>query len=200
MHTAIGERLSSSRDGMITAGALAVLVVAADLTLVQWGGYPIGTEGRGVVAIFALAANVWLVQGHLPSLGFRLTPVQGWWYWVRVTLFIGLAVLACIVVGLGAWVLSGAVQSTTAPRDVSLIPGHVRIRPDSRGDDVPTRHACQPFCSARESYRGQWPRVRRPSFAYRTQAENLISFFLAQAYLKSAALLFSIAARAIFVP
>jgi hypothetical protein len=64
MRTAIGERLSPSCGGLVTASAIAALVVAADLTLVRRGRYPISMEGRGVLAIIAMAANVWLVQGH----------------------------------------------------------------------------------------------------------------------------------------
>src|SRR5437870_541992 len=107
MRTAIGHGLNSSPGALASASALAVLVVATDLVLVCWNHYPESTEGRGVLALIALAANIRLVQGDLTSIGLRLTPVQGWWYWFRVSSLIGLAVALCVLVGLGIWVLSG---------------------------------------------------------------------------------------------
>ncbi|MBI3408436.1 MAG: CPBP family intramembrane metalloprotease [Planctomycetes bacterium] len=107
MHTAIGQSLSSSRGRLAAASTIAALVVAADLALVWWNCFPLSTEGSYVLALIALVANVWLVQGDLASLGIRLTPLQGWWYWIRVSSLIGLIVAASIVVGLGILVLTG---------------------------------------------------------------------------------------------
>ena len=87
-----------------------------------WNRYPESLEGRGVLALVALVACFRLADGDLASVGLRLTPAQGWQWWVRVSLWIGLAVAACIVVGLGAWVLLGREMPvyTIPPRDIGL--------------------------------------------------------------------------------
>ena len=45
-------------------------------------------------------------DGDLASVGLHLAPSQGWRWWAKVSLWIGLAVAACLVVGLGLWLLS----------------------------------------------------------------------------------------------
>jgi membrane protease YdiL (CAAX protease family) len=55
----------------------------------------------------ALAAHLRLTDGDLASVGLHLTPSQGWRWWAKVSLWIGLAVAACFVVGMELWLLSG---------------------------------------------------------------------------------------------
>lgn len=107
VRTAIGQHLNSSPAGLAAAGAVAVAVVAADFALVCWAPYPLTLEGRGVLAVIGLAAQFRLVNGDLASVGLRLTPVQGWRYWGRAALLLGLVVLACLVAYLGAWTWAG---------------------------------------------------------------------------------------------
>jgi membrane protease YdiL (CAAX protease family) len=107
VRTAIGQHLNSSPVGLAAASAVGAVVVAADFALVCWDRYLLSIEGRGALAVIALAAQLRLVNGDLASVGLRLTPTQGWWFWGRASLVIGLVVLACLVVGLGAWVLAG---------------------------------------------------------------------------------------------
>jgi membrane protease YdiL (CAAX protease family) len=92
---------------LAAAGAVAAAVVAADFALVCSGRFLLSAEGRGALAVLGLAAQLRLVNGDLASAGLRLTPAQGWWYWGRASLLLGLAVLACVGVGLGAWALAG---------------------------------------------------------------------------------------------
>jgi membrane protease YdiL (CAAX protease family) len=96
--------------------------IAADFALVRWGAWELVIEARGVLAVAALALLVRLTAADLPSLGLRMAPEQGWWYWVRMTLLIGAAVGACIVVGLGLWVLAGGElpMPVVAPADIPL--------------------------------------------------------------------------------
>jgi membrane protease YdiL (CAAX protease family) len=118
-HTAIGQRLNSSPARLAAATAVASLAVAGDLALVRWGRLPESTEGRGVLALTALAVHLWLVRGDLASVGLGM-PVQGWRYWGRAAALLGLVVAACLVLGLGAWVLSGHPLPlyATDPRDL----------------------------------------------------------------------------------
>ncbi|MEX0726592.1 MAG: CPBP family intramembrane glutamic endopeptidase [Planctomycetaceae bacterium] len=119
MHTVIGQRLKSSRGRLIAAGVVGVLTVAADFALVR-SGY---SEGTGALAVVVLAAYVWLCDGDLDSLGLRLTPRQGCWWWVRASLWIGLAVLVCIVVGIQLWMMTGRDVPVyiTRPRGIGYV-------------------------------------------------------------------------------
>ena len=128
MRTSIGRGLGSSRSRLAVASAFGMLVVAADFTLVWCArsartteGYTQAIEGRWVLAVIALAALLRLNDGDLVSVGLRLTPTQGWRWWMKVSLGIGLAVAVCVAAGLGLWVLSGRDVPiyTTAPDDIS---------------------------------------------------------------------------------
>jgi membrane protease YdiL (CAAX protease family) len=192
MRTAIGQRLSSSPGGLAAASAIAAFVVAADLALVRWNRYPQSTEGRGVLALIALAVNLRLVQGDLPSLGLRLTPRQGWWYWVWVSALIGLAVAVCILVGLGAWVLSGHELPiyATDPGDLGASFLHMCVFAPVLEETTYRLAVCMPLAVLL----GPWQAIAVSGLAFgglhvasgNPSPENLVGgFFLAWAYLKS---------------
>jgi membrane protease YdiL (CAAX protease family) len=107
MQTAIGQRLNSSRSRLALASVVGISVVTADFALIGWGHYPEKLEGSGVLAILALAAQLRLTDGDLASVGLHLTPSQGWRWWVKVSLWIGILVGASTMVVFGLWVLSG---------------------------------------------------------------------------------------------
>jgi membrane protease YdiL (CAAX protease family) len=109
------------------ASAVGASVVTAHLALVWWGRYLETIEGTGVLAVVALAAHLRLTDGDLASVGLHLTPSQGWWWWVKVSLWIGLAVTACLVVGLGLWVLSGRDLPIYATPPSDLGPSFLRM-------------------------------------------------------------------------
>src|SRR5262249_48389122 len=102
------------------AGAVAIAVVAADIALAWWDPFLMSLEGRGALTVFGLAAQFRLVDGDLSSVGLRLTPTQGWWYWLWAALLLGLAVLVCFAVGVGTWVLAGGKMPvySTQPADI----------------------------------------------------------------------------------
>jgi CAAX protease family protein len=192
VRTTIGQRLSSSPGRLAAASAIATLVVAADLALVLWGRYSVSTEGRGVLAVLALAANVRLVQGDLTSLGLRLTPLQGWWYWVWVSSLIGLAVAACILVGLGIWLWSGheLLVYTTAPDDLGASFLHMCVFAPVVEETIYRLAVCIPLAVLL----GPWMAIAVSGLAFgglhmaygNPSPENLVGgFFLAWAYLKS---------------
>jgi membrane protease YdiL (CAAX protease family) len=177
---------------LAAASAIAALVVAVDLALVRWGRYPVSTEGRGVLAVLALAANLRLVQGDLTSLGLRLTPLQGWWYWIRVALLIGLAVAACILVGLGAWVLSGHELPiyTTSPGDLGARFLEMCVFAPVVEETIYRLAVCMPLAVLL----GPWKAIAVSGLAFGglhvaagiPSPENLVAgFFLAWAYLRS---------------
>lgn len=123
MRTAIGRRLSSSRSMLAVACSVVALAVTAHIALVWWGH----VEGQGVLAVVALAALLWLTEGDLASVGLKLTPSQGWRWWVKVSLWIGLAVAACIVVGVGLWGLSGQEIPVYATPPSDIGPSFLRV-------------------------------------------------------------------------
>ncbi len=115
MRTTIGQTLHDS-PRLAVAGLIGALAVAADFALEWWSKelhYLNAAEGRGAVALFGLAAYIYLVQGDLKSLGLTLRPIQGWWYWVKATLLIGLAFAGIVAAGLGLLALCGSKHATT---------------------------------------------------------------------------------------
>jgi membrane protease YdiL (CAAX protease family) len=139
-----------------------------------------------------LAALLRLTDGDLASVGLYLTPSQGWRWWVKVSLWIGLAVAACMVVGLGLWVLAG--------RDVPIY----ATPPSAVGrsflwmcvfapvlEEVIYRLA---LCVPLAVWLGPWPAIVVSGLAFaglhlaagNPSPENLVGgLFLAWAYLKS---------------
>src|SRR3989304_4814479 len=102
MTTSIGQALAESRHRLIAATFVGLLTVAGDLTLVwQHLWYE-----RGVLPLIAMAVLSEIVRGDLPSLGFKVTPYQGWGYWVRITLLFGLVIAAVLTAW--AWMLMAA--------------------------------------------------------------------------------------------
>lgn len=194
MRTVIGQRLSSSRAALAAASAIGALAVSADLVLVGTGSLD-GLETRGALAVLALAAQVRLVEGDLDSVGLRLTPAQGWWAWFRLALAIGLAVLACLVIGLGAWVLSGRELPVYATAPWDLGPAFRRMCVSAPVlEEVLYRLApCVPLAALL----GPWRAIAVSGLAFAAlhlvagipSPENLVGgFFLAWAYLKSGSL------------
>jgi membrane protease YdiL (CAAX protease family) len=114
VQTSIGRRLGSSRVRLALAGVCGTLAVTADVALVWWSrysgtneGWGLAVEGRGVFAVVSLAALLLLTDGDLAAVGLNLTPSQGWRWWVKVAIWLGLAVAACVAGGLGLWLLAG---------------------------------------------------------------------------------------------
>jgi membrane protease YdiL (CAAX protease family) len=177
---------------LATASAVGALIVAADLALVCWNRDPEAVQGRGALAVIALAAHLWAVNGELASVGLRLTPVQGGWYWIRLSLWIGLIVLACMGVGLGAWVLSGREVPVYATSPGNLGPAFLRMCLFAPVlEEVTYRLA---LCVPLAVLLGPWWAVAVSGLAFgglhvaygNPSPENLVGgFFIAWAYLKS---------------
>jgi membrane protease YdiL (CAAX protease family) len=176
---------------LATSTSVASLVVAADLALVLWNRYPVSIEGRGAVALVALAINLRLVQGDTASIGLVM-PLQGWRYWSRMALLIGLVVAACILVGLGAWILSGQELPiyATDPGDLGASFLRMCVFAPVLEETTYRLVVCVPLCV----WLGPWKAVAVSGLAFgglhvtygNPSPENLVGgFFLAWAYLKS---------------
>lgn len=99
MKTPIGQQLSGSSWRLAAAAIVGALVVAGDLLSHH---FPIVTgpvSSRCLFALVSLAALLLLARGDRGTLGLNLAPVQGWKYWCRVTLVVGL-ILGLLVGGL----------------------------------------------------------------------------------------------------
>ena len=90
LQTTIGHSLQGS-PRLATAGLIGAFAIAADFALFCWRD-AVSDEARGTVALLGLVAYVYLVQGDSASLGLRIRPIQGWWYWFKAAIFIGLAI------------------------------------------------------------------------------------------------------------
>jgi uncharacterized protein len=195
VRTAIGVRLNSSPCRLSTAIVITFLVVAIDLALIRWDRQPVSTQGRYVLALIALAINLWLVQGDLVSIGL-VSPRQGWRYWARAGLLIGFAVAVCILVGLAAWVWSGHEVPIFAaePRYIDVLFLQMCVFAPVMEETVYRLV----ICVAATASVGPWAAIAVSGFmfgvlhlAYGTPSpENLVGgFFLAWAYLKSESIL-----------
>jgi len=99
--TPIGQQLSGSSWRLAAAGVVGALAVAGHLLSIYFELAEGPVSLRCVFALASLAALLLLARGDRSSLGLNLAPVQGWKYWCRVTLIIGL-VLGVLVGGLAA--------------------------------------------------------------------------------------------------
>jgi membrane protease YdiL (CAAX protease family) len=180
---------------LAAATAVALLVVVADLALVRWGRYPESVEGRGVLALLALAINVRLVEGDLGSIGLVM-PVQGWRYWCRMALLLGVIVGACILLGLGAWLLAGREVPiyATAPGDLGASFLRMCVFAPVLEETIYRLVVCVPLSVCL----GPWKAIAVSGLAFgglhvaygNPSPENLVGgFFLAWAYLKSESIL-----------
>jgi membrane protease YdiL (CAAX protease family) len=177
---------------LAAASAVGVLVVTADLALAWWGRYPEAIEGTGVLAVIAVVAQVRLTDGDLASVGLHLIPTQGWRWWVRISLWIGLAVAACIAVGLGLWALSGREVHVyaTPPSDIGQSLLRMCVIAPVLEEVVYRLALCVPLAVCL----GPWRAILVSGLAFaglhvvrgNPSPENLVGgLFLAWAYLKS---------------
>lgn len=115
MQTAIGHTLTGSSRLLVT-GLIGAGAVATDFALLLWNTCDIADEGRGAVALLGLAAYVYLARDDSESLGLKLRPTQGWWYWFKAAAWIGLAVLGLLVAAAAAFF----VWQSICPTGVSM--------------------------------------------------------------------------------
>jgi membrane protease YdiL (CAAX protease family) len=101
METPIGRGLKSRGFGLWVAIAASLVVVSVDLALTSAGRL---TETRlyilaaVAVAVFSLLA---LQSRDRRSFGFRLSPIQGWPYWIKMTILLGTIMFIVLAVAAG---------------------------------------------------------------------------------------------------
>ena len=93
MDTFIGQTLQDSRIRIISALALAVLTITADFIISQNVYLRFFGYHRPITAICSILLLAFLARWDLASLGFTLQPRQGFRYWIKATILIGLAVV-----------------------------------------------------------------------------------------------------------
>jgi membrane protease YdiL (CAAX protease family) len=179
---------------LIAAHGVATLAVAADLALVHWAHYHELSEGRGTLAVVALAINFWLVGGDVVSVGLT-QPAQGWRRWGWLTLLIGSAVAICIAMGIGIlWLLGRDVPvHATAPRDIGVALLRMCVIAPVLEETIYRLAICLPLTISL----GPWPAILVSGTVFailhvvygNPSPENLVGgFFLAWAFLKSASI------------
>ncbi len=91
----------------IAARIAALLTVVACFPL-PYVSRQLGAEwNHSTIALMGTIAVIILHDGNVSGLGFRRTPLQGWWYWGRMALWLGLWVaLIVIVFGVVAFTMS----------------------------------------------------------------------------------------------
>jgi uncharacterized protein len=194
MRTAIGQELERSRTVLATAAAVGIAGVAADFAFIFWD-FTLSVEARGALAVIALGAQIRLANGDMTSVGLRMTPTQGWWFWGRAALLIGFAVLVCVAVGLAVWIIAGRTIPVYATAPGNIGPAFVRmcvIAPVVE-ETIYRLGLCVPLAVLL----GPWRAIAISGLAFAgmhwaygiPSPENLIGgFFLAWAFLKSESL------------
>jgi membrane protease YdiL (CAAX protease family) len=88
--TSIGQQLSGSPWRIAAAGIIGAVTVAVDLLLVHVRMAEVLIDPRWLLTLVPLAAYLLLARGDRRSIGLNLAPLQGWGYWCRITLILGL--------------------------------------------------------------------------------------------------------------
>ena len=133
-----------------------------------------------------------MTDGDLASVGLKLTPSQGWRWWVKVSLWIGVAVAACIVAAWGLWRLSGQEIPVYARAPSDIGPSFLRMCVFA---PVLEETLCRlALCVPLAVWLGPWRAIVVSGLAFAglhiargiPSQENLVGgLFLAWAYLKS---------------
>ena len=107
---------------LAVAGTVGAATIAVDLLLVHFriAGAPV--DPRWLLAFVSLAAYLLLARGDRRSLGLILVPLQGWGYWGRITVVLGL--LTCVLVGGLVVIAWGVYRLLGADMPVYAMPPH----------------------------------------------------------------------------
>lgn len=105
MQTPIGQALKRSRRTLAISCVLGAALLLSDLVLV-WYGHP-RSNARWLVPLAGLAGYGVLAKWDRNSLGLRLRPIQGYAYWIRVALAIGIIILGVVLAVFALWKLMG---------------------------------------------------------------------------------------------
>ena len=92
MDTFIGQTLQGSRARAVAALALAVLTITADFIISRNAYLRFFGYHRLIIALCSILILAFLARWNLASLGVTLQPRQGFRYWIKATLVIGLVV------------------------------------------------------------------------------------------------------------
>lgn len=129
MITPIGQQLSGSRWRLALASLVGGAAVTADLLLVHVRVTGAAIDPRWLLALLPLIAYFLIARGDRRSLGLIAVPIQGWGYWCRATVVLGL-LIALLVGGLIAiawavcWLIGAELPVYALPP--SLV-GHVFV-------------------------------------------------------------------------
>lgn len=196
MQTPIGLQLRASRGRRAAACAVAGLAISADFALLAWGDWSEIWQARWAIALVTLTVQMGLSRGDLPSVGLIVRPVQGWRYWARMTVWIGLAVAAILAISLGAMVLAGyeLPVHTTSPDAIGRRILDACVYAPLLEETLYRLVLCIPCAAAL----GAWPTIAVSGLLFgglhmmygNPSPENLFGgWFLAWAYLKGGSIL-----------
>ncbi len=102
--------------------AAAFAIGATALTLDQLGPwFPHGNAARIAIGLAATAALLALARGDRESVGLRFAPAQGWRWWLKATLVVGVVFGMALVAWFALeWALKGSVDVVRAPYSLDL--------------------------------------------------------------------------------
>ena len=93
---------------------VALLPLVLDFVIpLQQSWLDVGFLDRRLTLLVCLTLVLCLNDGHLPALGFKRAPIQGWGYWFRLGLWFLLAIVTlCVICGTIWWCCSGRFPSS----------------------------------------------------------------------------------------
>ena len=98
METPIGQALKSRGPSLWITTAISAAVVGADLALVATGRLTVQWLYLLTVVVILSSSAVALHRRNAASFGLRLSPLQGWVYWAKVTILLGAVFLVVLLV------------------------------------------------------------------------------------------------------
>ena len=96
-----GTTISDSRS--VTTRSVALLVVVFDIVQIR---YPLGLDSS-LLGLVGLVTILCFSDGQAGSLGLKLTPIQGWWYWWRLAFTFGFWIGLALVAYISVWLVLG---------------------------------------------------------------------------------------------
>jgi len=97
MQTPIGQALKSGGPGLWGTTVVSVAVVGCYIAIVAVGHFALVAQFGLAAAVLISSGTVALCRRDEASFGFRLSPLQGWAYWTKVAILLGVVFLIVLL-------------------------------------------------------------------------------------------------------
>ena len=151
MQTSIGATLRWSGPSLWLVAAVSAAVVATDLAFLATDRLTVWREYVLAAIVVLMVVELATYRGDGALFGLRMSPLQGWAYWAKATILLGLVMLL---------VLSAAFGIVVGLLDIRFPPGTITLRARRCG-----------HCSSGCASKCRW--LRRPFIGWRSARPSL---------------------------